>query len=179
MEEETQSKTEDKFKPKNKNLKSERMRFKNWDINDNNIFPSEEELFHVRNKLTIKEVEDIKNNDNIKNKDISDNNNNNNNNNININSDKENIKIEENKGFIGKGLEWINYIFHEIPLFWKKEELVKGYDANGNIVYRPKKKIPTKVKNNNDIERINAENEANSAGVDYSTKGINYGIYFN
>ena len=174
MEEETQSKTEDKFKPKNKNLKSERMRFKNWDINENKNFPSEEELFHVRNKLAIKEGEDIKKNDIIINKEISDNNNNNN-----INSNNENRKIEEKKGFLGKSLEWINYIFHEIPLFWKKEELVKGYDANGNIVYRPKKKIPTKEKNNNDIERINAENEANSRGVDYSTKGINYGIYFN
>ena len=26
---------------------------------------------------------------------------------------------------------------------------------------------------------MNAENEANSASVDYSTKGINYGILFN
>ena len=73
----------------------------------------------------------------------------------------------------------MSYIFHEIPLLWKKEELVEGYDANGNIVYRPKKKIPVKEKNNVDIEKINIENEANSAGVDYSTRGINYGVYFN
>ena len=76
-------------------------------------------------------------------------------------------------------MDWLSFYFNEIPLFWKKEELVQGYDANGNIVYRPKKKIPIKETNNVNIEKMNIENEVNSASVDITTKGINYGVYFN
>ena len=162
--EEGEFKEEGKRNPKNKNNKN-RIQFKNSESHKNNIFPSEEEIFRVKNKLVNKEEDDIKTN--IDKKGLSEDDNNN------------NIKIEENKGILGKSLDWINYIVHEIPLFWKKEELVKGYDANGNIVYRPKNTIPTKENNNVDIDKMNAENEANSAGVDYTTKGINYGVLFN
>ena len=173
-----------KYMTINKNIKNKWIKFKHFKINENNIFPSEEELFHVQNKLPIKD-DDVKTNDNNDNKELSDNGNINDNNNINSNNieinnlNNDNINNEEKKGFLGKSLDWINYIVHEIPLFWKKEELVKGYDANGNIVFRPKNKIPTKKKINVDIDKMNAENEANSASVDYSTKGINYGILFN
>ena len=178
--EEDEYKIEGKYKSENKNInnKIERTNFKHSVSNENNISPSEEEIFRVKNNLTIKEGEDIKTNDYIDKKKYTDNANVNVNDNA-KNSNNDNIKIKEYKGFLGKSLDWINYIFHEIPLFWKKEELVKGYDANGNIVYRPKNKIPTKNNNNVDIDKMNAENEANSAGVDYSTKGINYGVLFN
>ena len=177
--EEVEIKDEEIYKTKNKNIKNERMKFKNSESNDNNIFPSEEEIFRAKNKLSNKEEDEIKTNVPIYKKGLS-NDNNNIKDNIEINNlNNDNIKIEENKGFFGKSLDWINYIVHEIPLLWKKEELVKGYDANGNIVYRPKNKIPTKKYNNVNIDRMNAENEANSAGVDYSTKGINYGVLFN
>ena len=166
--EEGEFKEERKNNPNNKNNKNnkKRINLKNSESNENNIFPSEEEIFRVKNKELMKEEDDKKTN--IDKKGLSEDDN--------IN---DNIKNEENKGIVGRSLDWINYIIHEIPLFWKKEELVKGYDANGNIVYRPKNKIPTKNNNNVDIDKMNAENEANSAGVDYSTKGINYGVLFN
>ena len=138
------------------------------------IYPSEEKVFYIRDQLYKKETKNIDYKVEEKEKEKEE-----------INTIEGNEVVNEEKrggkkGFFKINFGWINYLINEIPLLWKKEELVKGYDANGNVVYRPKKKIPMKEKNNNhDINKMNAENEANSAGVDYSQKGINYGIYFN
>ena len=155
----------------NKNFKQKRINIKSSTSQD--IFPSDEGLIYVKNKLGNKEDEDIKTVDFVRDKEISEND---------SISKNENIKItdkEQKKGFFEKNFGWVNYLFNEIPLLWKKEELVKGYDANGNIVYRPKKKIPTKEKNNVDIEKIKTDNEVNYAGLDYTKKGISYGVFFN
>ena len=166
-------------KLKTKNIKSKRINTKNSMSNEINPFPSEEQLFKVRNKLNIQD-EDKKTIDFFQKSELPEEEDDNKNSNINSNNSKINeIKKEENKGFFGRSLEWVNYIFHEIPLLWKKEELVKGYDANGNIVMRPKVKIPLKNKQFHNIEKKNVENEANMASLDYSTQGLNYGIFFN
>ena len=168
-------------KLKTKNIKNKRINTKDSMSNEINAFPSEEELFRVRNKLNMKD-EDKKTIDFFQKGELLEEekkDNNKNSNNSSNNSKINEIKKEENKGFFGRSLEWVNYIFHEIPLLWKKEELVKGYDANGNIVMRPKAKIPLKKKQFNNIEKKNVENEANLASLDYSTQGLNYGIFFN
>ena len=160
------------YEKSNKRFNKKRISAKK-SISDNNIIPSEEQLFRVRNKLLMKDDE-IKTIDEIKENEIQENDN--------KISDKENIQVEkkeEKKGFFGRTIEWMDYIFHEIPLFWKKEEMIKGYDANGNIVYRPKKKIPLKEKNNFDLDKLNVENEANDISLDFAKKGINYSLYFN
>ena len=162
--EEVQKKANKAFKQKRKSTKTS--------VSED-IFPSEEGLFRVRNKLEIKDEEDVKTIDFIKDKGIKESTN------EFINHNVEANNKEAKKGFFERNFGWVNYLFHEIPLLWKKEELVKGYDANGNVVYRPKKKIPTKEGNNADIEKINVENEANYKGLDYTTKGINYAVYFN
>ena len=168
-------------KLKTKNIKNKRINTKDSMSNEINAFPSEEELFRVRNKLNMQD-EDKKTIDCFQKVELleeeKEDNNKNSNNNSN-NSKINEIKKEENKGFFGRSLEWVNYIFHEIPLLWKKEELVQGYDANGNIVMRPKVKIPLKKKQFNNIEKKNVQNEANMASLDYSTQGLNYGIFFN
>ena len=150
-----------------RNFQSERKKFKSSQGNYNVAFPSKEKILNSKKNSTLEDEDENndKGHDTIEIKKKSNNN--------------KSVTIEEKKGFFGKSIDLVSYIFHEIPLLWKKEELVEGYDANGNIVYRPKKKIPVKEKNNVDIEKINIENEANSAGVDYSTRGINYGVYFN
>ena len=157
-------KSEEQYNSKTKSFKQKRINSKNPELN----IQSEEEIIRVRNKLIIKD-DDAKTNDFI----------NNNERDIEGNENLQIEKKEERKGFIGRTMDWLNFYFHEIPLLWKKEELVQGYDANGNIVYRPKAKIPTKEKNYVNIEKMNIENEVNSASVDITTKGINYGVYFN
>ena len=161
-------------KKKSKNFKQKRINTRNGISHENIVFQSEEKLFRQKDKLTIEggDKDEIRTFDFLKGKEKSDKI-------TNINNEENNDKNEEKKGFFGRNFGWVNYLFNEISYLWKKEELIKGYDANGNIVYRPKKKIPLKEKNYSDIEKSSAENEANNAGVDYSTKGINYGIYFN
>ena len=154
---------------KTKSFKQKRINIKNPQSN----IQSEEEIIHVRNKLIIKDF-DIKTNDFMNNNEIDKK--------INQISNNEIIQVakkEEKKGFLERTMDWLSFYFQEIPLLWKKEELIQGYDANGNIVYRPKNKIPTKEKNNVNIEKNTIENEANSASVDFTMKGINYGVYFN
>ena len=163
-----------KIEEHNSKAKSFKQKRINTKIYQSNI-QSEEEIIHVRNKLTLKD-DDIKTNDFMCDKEMD------NSKNPNRIPNNENIKIEkkkEKKGFLGRTMDWLNYYFHEIPLLWKKDDLVQGYDANGNIVYRPKKKIPIKEKNDVNIEKINIENEVNSTSIDYTTKGIYYGVYFN
>ena len=155
----------------NKAFKQKRINAKTSVSED--IFPSEEGLIHVRNKLAMKDDDDLKTIDFIKEQGIKESTN------EFINHNLEANNKEAKKGFFERNFGWVNYLFHEIPLLWKKEELVKGYDANGNIVYRPKKKIPIRKGNKADIEKVNVENEANYKGLDYTKKGINYAVYFN
>ena len=159
-------KIDENFKTRNKNFKKGR----NNKFKDNNseIIQSKEELIKIKNKLTLKDEAEIKT--------------------IDFNKKEyeqksqipNDIKQKEKKGIFKRSLNWFNYIINEIPLFWKKEELVESYDANGNIIMRPKKKIP--YKNNqkrDDKEYIKDQNEANIKGIDCLTKGTNYGVYFN
>ena len=159
-------KINENFKTRNKNfIKGRKNKF-----NDNNseIVQSKEELIKMKNKLTLKDEEEVKTIDfNIK-----------------ANEQKPQIpndtKKEQKKGIFRRSLNWFNYIINEIPLFWKKEELVESYDANGNIIMRLKKKIPYKNKQKNiDKEIIKEQNEANFKGIDCLSKGTNYGVYFN
>ena len=166
-------KNEDNFKTKN--IKNKRIKSKYSMSNEIHPFPSEEELFH-KNRIKKKDEENIKTIDFFQNKELSEDKKDDSNN---INSYNNKINEKEYKGFLGRILEWLNYFFHEIPLLWKKEELVQGYDANGNIVMRPKEKIPIKHRNTNYIVKNNVENETNTASLDYTTEGINYGILFN
>ena len=100
----------------------------------------------------------------------------------NINLTQENIENKNNneKGFFRRSLDWLYYYYHEIPLLWKSEELVEDFDANGNIVKRPKNKIPYKEnKNNIDITDQKDNNQVNIEGANYAKDGIYYGVYFN
>ena len=95
---------------------------------------------------------------------------------------KSNINIESKnkKGIFRKGIDWINDTFKEISLLWKKEELVDAYDANGNLVKRPKNKIPyikKQKENNNEEEKIKDFAKTNT--LNFAQAGINYGMYFN
>ena len=91
-----------------------------------------------------------------------------------------NIAHENKKGIFSKGLDWINNAFKEFSLLWKNEELVDAYDANGNLVKRPKNKIPFKEhKNKNDPYEEKISDQAKSSTLNYAQDGINYGILFN
>ena len=168
-------KINDNNKIKSKNFKQKRINTKIVISDENIAFPSEEKLVRKRDKLTIKDdnKDEIKTVEFLKGEEKSEKIN------TNLNYQENNVKNGEKKGFIARTFGWLYYLYNEIPYLWKKEELVKGYDANGNVVYRPKKKIPLKQNNYSDIDKISAENEANYIGVDYTTKGINYGVYFN
>ena len=161
----------EKKKNLNRSFKQKKINVKT-SISDNN-FTSEERLFHVKNQLTIKEEDEIRTIDFMKDKELKESTDNF------INNNDETNNKETKKSFFERNFGWLNYLFHEIPLLWKKEELVKGYDANGNVVFRPKNKIPTKETNNVDMEKIKLENDVNYQGLDYTTKAINYGVYFN
>ena len=144
--------------------------------NNEKFLQSEDRLINLRKNITKK--------DSLNTSEIIEKESQNIENNDNINSNLQNIESENSqkngKSLFGKTFEWVNYIFNEIPLFWKSEEMVEGYDANGNIVKRPKKKIPLKDNPNNiDINDEKATNEANSNGLDYAKKTISYGVYFN
>ena len=93
-----------------------------------------------------------------------------------------NIKIsqENKKGFFSRGINWISDAFKEFSLLWKNEELVDAYDANGNLVKRPKNKIPVKSKQNeNNPYEEKISDQAKSSTLNYAQDGINYGALFN
>ena len=106
----------------------------------------------------------------------------------NLNEEKEEAEMNERnnnpqentKNFFSRIKDSINNAFKEVSLLWKSEELVDAYDANGNLVKRPKKKIPLK-KSQNKIDPIeekisdNAKNET----LNYAHDNISYGILFN
>ena len=93
---------------------------------------------------------------------------------------KNNKNINENKkGIFSRGIDWINGAFKEFSLLWKSEELVDAYDANGNLVKRPKNKIPVKSKQNkNDPYEEKIADEVKSSTLNYAQDGINYGALF-
>jgi hypothetical protein len=148
-------------------------------LKENNIYlESENRLLAIKNKNS---KEDSKNTEDFAQKEESINENQNKNN---INLNQENIENENNKvnekGFFRRSLDWIYYYYHEIPLLWKSEELVEGFDANGNIIKRPKNKLPYKEnKNNIDITDQKDNNQVNIEGANYAKDGIYYGVYFN
>ena len=99
---------------------------------------------------------------------------------IELESNINNIESKNKKGIFRKGIDWINDTFKEISLLWKKEELVDAYDANGNLVKRPKNKIPyikKQKENNNEEEKIKHFAKTNT--LNFAQAGINYGMYFN
>ena len=156
------------IKPKNSNK-----------INENNIYlESENRLLAIKNKMKKKESKD---NEDFVQKEESINEKQNINN---INLNQENIENKNNKNneksFFRRSLDWLYYYYHEIPLLWKSEELVEGFDANGNIIKRKKNKIPYKENQNNiDINEQKDNNQANLNGANYAKDGIYYGVYFN
>ena len=152
----------------NKNYFNKRSNY-NTSINSNNI-QSHKELIQLKQSIkTRDEDEEVKVfNRNYKENDV------NNNNSL----TPKNNKNEGKRGFFSRNFGWLNYLITEIPLFWKKEELVEGYDANGNKVFRPKKKIPTREKSITDLEKSDVIKESNFTGMDYTKKGMNYGVYF-
>ena len=93
---------------------------------------------------------------------------------------KEDNKPEQKTGIFGNFFGSIGDFFSEIPLLWKKEELVDGFDAHGNPVKRPKNKIPFKNDpNKKDMLFKKVDEEANISVYDNAKKGINYAALFN
>ena len=91
-----------------------------------------------------------------------------------------NKNVENKKGIFRKGIDWINDAFKEFSLLWKNEELVDAYDANGNLVKRPKNKIPVKARQSkNDPYEEKISDEVKSSTLNYAKDGINYGVFFN
>ena len=90
------------------------------------------------------------------------------------------ITQENKKGFFNRGINWISDAFKEFSLLWKNEELVDAYDANGNLVKRPKNKIPVKSKQNeNNPYEEKISDQVKSSTLNYAQDGINYGALFN
>lgn len=148
----------------------------NRNYNDNNFLESENRLLSIKNQISKKDSKDTE--DFVKKEELI----NENKNIVNINQEKIEDKNsnEKEKGFFQRGLDWLYYYYHEIPLLWKSEELVEGFDANGNIIKRPKNKIPYKEKQHNiDITDQKDNNEANLNGANYAKDSIYYGVYFN
>ena len=151
----------------------------NSKLKENNIYmESENRLLAIKNQMRTKDSKDT---ENFVQKEESINENQNKNN---INLNQENIENKNNKvnekGFFRRSLDWLYYYYHEIPLLWKSEELVEGFDANGNIIKRPKNKIPYKENQNNiDIIDQKDNNQVNITGANYAKDGIYYGVYFN
>ena len=94
--------------------------------------------------------------------------------------EKNNIPQENKKNFFSRIIESINNVFNEVSLLWKSEELVDAYDANGNLIKRPKNKIPLKKRQNkiDPIEEKISDN-AKIETLNYAHDNISYGILFN
>ena len=94
--------------------------------------------------------------------------------------EKNNIPQENKKNFFSRIIESINNVFNEVSLLWKSEELVDAYDANGNLIKRPKNKIPLKKRQNkiDPIEEKISDN-AKIKTLNYAHDNISYGILFN
>lgn len=128
-------------------------------------FKSENRLINIKNEIDIKEsVQE----------------------NLNEEKDEEKINEENNnpqenkKNIFSRALESISNAFKEVSLLWKSEELVDAYDANGNLVKRPKNKIPTK-NSKKDIDPVEEKisDNAKSETFNYAHDNISYGALFN
>ena len=143
-------------------------------------FKSENRLINIKNEIDIKEsVQE----------------------NLNEEKDEEKINEENNnpqenkKNIFSRALEsispkflnfnfykilWFSNAFKEVSLLWKSEELVDAYDANGNLVKRPKNKIPTK-NSKKDIDPVEEKisDNAKSETFNYAHDNISYGALFN
>ena len=150
------------------NKKSRKKDLIKYSRNLNNIekdFKSENRLININNEIEIKESVQENLNDEKEETEM---------------NKKNNNPQENKKNFFSRIKDSINNAFKEVSLLWKSEELVDSYDANGNLVKRPKKKIPLK-KSQNEIDPIeekitdNAKNET----LNYAHDNISYGILFN
>ena len=150
------------------NKKSRKIDLIKYSRNLNNIekdFKSENRLININNEIEIKESVQENLNDEKEETEMNERNNN---------------PKENKKNFFSRIKDSINNAFKEVSLLWKSEELIDAYDANGNVVKRPKKKIPLK-KSQNKIDPIeekisdNAKNET----LNYAHDNISYGILFN
>ena len=123
------------------NKKSRKIDLIKYSRNLNNIekdFKSENRLINIKNEIEIKESVQENLNDEKEETEMNERNNN---------------PQENTKNFFSRIKDSINNAFKEVSLLWKSEELVDSYDANGNLVKRPKKKIPLK-KSQNKIDSI-------------------------
>ena len=95
-------------------------------------------------------------------------------------NEENNIPQENKKNIFSRALESISNAFKEVSLLWKSEELVDAYDANGNLVKRPKNKIPTK-NSKKDIDPVEEKisDNAKSETFNYAHDNISYGALFN
>ena len=90
------------------------------------------------------------------------------------------VPKENKKGIISRGVDWISGAFKELSLLFKSEELVDAYDANGNLVKKPKNKIPYKSKQKTEDEiKKNVSDDIKSDTLNYVHDNINYGALFN
>ena len=150
------------------NKKSRKIDLIKYSRNLNNIekdFKSENRLINIKNEIEIKESVQK-----------------------NLNEEKEETEMnkrnnnpqENTKNCFSRIKNSINNAFKEVSLLWKSEELVDSYDANGNLVKRPKKKIPLKKSQNkiNPIEEKISDNAKNET-LNYAHDNISYGILFN
>ena len=139
-----------------------------YNMNLNNIekeFSSDNSLININNEIETKEsVEENLNNEKEESELI----------------EKNNIPQENKKNFFSRIIESINNVFNEVSLLWKSEELVDAYDANGNLIKRPKNKIPLKKRQNkiDPIEEKISDN-AKIETLNYAHDNISYGILFN
>ena len=150
------------------NKKTRKIDLIKYSRNLNNLekdFKSENRLINIKNEIEIKEsVQE------------------------NLNEEKEETEMNERnnnpqentKNFFSRIKDSINNAFKEVSLLWKSEELIDAYDANGNVVKRPKKKIPLK-KSQNEIDPIEEKISANAKNetLNYAHDNISYGFLFN
>ena len=98
-----------------------------------------------------------------------------------INKEEINDNLKESKkGIFSRGVDWINGAFKEFFLLFKSEELIDAYDANGNLVKKPKNKIPfkSKPKTEDQIQK-KVSDDIKSDTLNYVHDNINYGALFN
>ena len=96
------------------------------------------------------------------------------------NENNQSVTKKKKRGIFGKVFHAVGDFFHEVQYLWKKEELVECLDAHGNIVKRPKKKIPLKTHvSQKDPESKKVDQVAEENICDNAKQGINYGYFFN
>ena len=169
MKEAIETKKEEEIETNNGiNIKNRKVNLIKYSMDLNTIdkdFKSDNRLININNEIEIKDSVQANLNEEKEEKEI---------------NEKNNIPQENKKNFFSRVKESINNAFKEVSLLWKSEELVDAYDANGNLVKRPKKKIPLKTSQNkiDPIEEKISDN-AKSETLNYAHDNISYGILFN